>query len=53
MDGTCPAGSLNIAGGPMLHIWTVDLPEGPFGLEPEEEVIEEWWGSRDAAASKS
>jgi hypothetical protein len=38
--GTCPAGSINIATGPMLHVWTVDLPDGPFGLEPDEEDID-------------
>ncbi len=40
--GACPAFSFNIAFGPMMHVWTVDLPGGPFGLEPEEEEIEAW-----------
>ena len=40
--GTCPALSVNVATGPMLHVWTVDLPGGPFGLEPERDDIERW-----------
>jgi hypothetical protein len=40
--GTCPAVSLNVATGPMMHVWIVDLPGGPYGLEPDEEDIEQW-----------
>lgn len=39
--GTCPAGSANIAFGPMLHVWTVDLPGSPFGLEPNEQDLKQ------------
>lgn len=38
--GTCPAFSINIAIGPMLHVWIVNLPNGPFGLEPTQEEID-------------
>lgn len=44
--GTCPAGSINIAFGPMLHVWTVALPGGPFGLEPEDADVETWLAHR-------
>ncbi|HKA04126.1 MAG TPA: hypothetical protein VKD67_07340 [Acidimicrobiales bacterium] len=29
-DGSCPAGSVNQATGLMMHVWSVDLPAGPF-----------------------
>jgi hypothetical protein len=29
-DGTCPGGSRNEVTPPMLHVWTVDRPGGPF-----------------------
>jgi hypothetical protein len=51
--GTCPAGSLNVATGPMMHVWTVDLPGGPFGLEPEEDEIEQWLDERDKAIAST
>jgi hypothetical protein len=44
--GTCPAVSINVATGPMMHVWVVDLPGGPYGLEPEEEDIEQWLENR-------
>ena len=37
--GTYPAGSVNVAFGPMLHVWMVDLPSGLFGLEPDEQDL--------------
>jgi hypothetical protein len=51
--GTCPTLSVNIATGPTMHVWTVDLPGGPFGLEPEEEDIERWLAESDESASPS
>ncbi|HEV2766583.1 MAG TPA: hypothetical protein VGV63_02610 [Acidimicrobiales bacterium] len=29
-DGSCPPGARNQATPPMLHVWTIDHPEGPF-----------------------
>lgn len=29
-DGTCPAGSTNKTTAMMLHVWSIDLPAGPF-----------------------
>jgi hypothetical protein len=29
-DGSCPAGSVSQATSLMMHVWSVDLPAGPF-----------------------
>ena len=37
--GTCPSGSLNLVTPAMMHVWTVDVPGGPYSdLSPEEIV---------------
>jgi hypothetical protein len=35
--GTCPSGSFNVVTPAMMHVWTVDVPGGPYSdLSPEE-----------------
>lgn len=35
--GSCPSGSLNLVTPAMMHVWTVDVPGGPYSdLSPEE-----------------
>lgn len=37
--GACPSGSINLVTPAMLHVWTVDLPGGPFSeLSPADVV---------------
>jgi hypothetical protein len=37
--GACPPGSLNVATPEMLHVWTVDVPGGPFADELDKEFV--------------
>lgn len=30
---TCPLGSIDISASPMLHVWVVDNPTGPFAVD--------------------
>jgi hypothetical protein len=36
--GTCPAFSINMTAGEMMHVWTVDGPGGPYA-----EALDEAW----------
>ena len=36
---TCPVGSVSITAPPMLHVWIVANPEGPFAIDLDPKVI--------------
>ena len=36
---TCPLGSIDISAPPMLHVWIVDNPDGPFAVDIDEKVV--------------
>jgi hypothetical protein len=36
--GACPAGSLSVTSGAMIHIWTVDWAGGPYGEMTDDEA---------------
>jgi hypothetical protein len=36
---TCPLGSINISASPMLHVWIVDNPGGPFAVDIDDKVV--------------
>lgn len=38
-DGSCPAGSFNVGTPPMLHVWVVDNPDGPFAAIDENGIV--------------
>lgn len=40
-DGSCPPGSSNDVTAEMLHVWFVDLPEGPFSDETDPATMRE------------
>jgi hypothetical protein len=36
---TCPLGSIDISAPPMLHVWIVDNPGGPFAVDIDQKVV--------------
>ena len=36
---TCPLGAIDITASPMLHVWSVDNPGGPFAVDIDEKVV--------------
>jgi hypothetical protein len=36
---TCPLGAINISASPMLHVWIVDNPGGPFAVDIDDKVV--------------
>jgi hypothetical protein len=36
---TCPFGAINISASPMLHVWIVDNPGGPFAVDIDDKVV--------------
>jgi len=36
---TCPLGAISISAPPMLHVWIVDNPGGPFAIDFDEKVL--------------
>jgi len=36
---TCPLGAIDITASPMLHVWIVDNPGGPFAVDIDEKVV--------------
>lgn len=36
---TCPLGSIDISAPPMLHVWIVDNPGGPFAVDIDAKVV--------------
>jgi hypothetical protein len=36
---TCPLGAINISASPMLHVWIVDNPAGPFAVDIDDKVV--------------
>lgn len=36
---TCPLGAIDITAPPMLHVWIVDNPNGPFAVDIDEKVV--------------
>lgn len=38
---TCPIGSIDISASPMLHVWIVDNPGGPFAVDIDSKVVKE------------
>ena len=38
-SGTCPAGSINAVTPPMLHVWVIDNPDGPFAAIDENGIV--------------
>jgi hypothetical protein len=36
---TCPLGSVDISASPMLHVWVVDNPQGPFAVDIDSAVV--------------
>ncbi len=36
---TCPIGSIDISVPPMLHVWIVDNPSGPFAVDIDSKVV--------------
>ena len=37
--GTCPLGAIDISASPMLHVWIVDNPSGPFAVDIDDSVV--------------
>ncbi len=37
---TCPLGAIDISAPPMLHVWIVDNPTGPFAVDIDSKVVE-------------
>ena len=35
----CPVGALDISASPMLHVWIVDNPQGPFAIDIDPKVV--------------
>ncbi|CAN5305984.1 hypothetical protein BH09ACT5_BH09ACT5_00020 [soil metagenome] len=38
-SGACPAGSVNVGTPPMLHVWVVENPDGPFAAVDENGIV--------------
>jgi len=38
---TCPIGSIDISVPPMLHVWIVDNPRGPFAVDIDSKVVKQ------------
>jgi hypothetical protein len=36
---TCPLGSIDLTAPPMLHVWIVDNPGGPFAIDIDSSVV--------------
>jgi hypothetical protein len=36
---TCPLGAIDISASPMLHVWIVDNPSGPFAVDIDDAVV--------------
>jgi hypothetical protein len=36
---TCPLGAIDISASPMLHVWIVDNPGGPFAVDIDDSVV--------------
>ena len=36
---TCPFGSINLSASPMLHVWIVDNPGGPFAVDIDPSAV--------------
>ena len=36
---TCPLGAISISAPPMLHVWIVDNPTGPFAIDIDPQVV--------------
>jgi hypothetical protein len=36
---TCPIGAIDISASPMLHVWIVDNPGGPFAVDIDDKVV--------------
>ena len=36
---TCPIGAISISAPPMLHVWVVDNPTGPFAIDIDPKVV--------------
>ncbi len=35
----CPVGAIDISASPMLHVWIVDNPQGPFAVDIDSKVV--------------
>jgi hypothetical protein len=38
-SGSCPSGSFNVGTPPMLHVWVVPNPDGPFAAVDENGIV--------------
>ena len=36
---TCPLGAIDVTAPPMLHVWIVDNPSGPFAIDIDDKVV--------------
>jgi hypothetical protein len=36
---TCPLGAIDVSVPPMLHVWIVDNPQGPFAVDIDEKLV--------------
>jgi hypothetical protein len=36
---TCPLGSIDLSAPPMLHVWIVDNPGGPFAVDIDPSAV--------------
>jgi hypothetical protein len=36
---TCPLGAIDISAAPMLHVWIVDNPSGPFAVDIDPSAV--------------
>lgn len=36
---TCPLGAIDVTAPPMLHVWVVDNPNGPFAVDIDDKVV--------------
>ncbi len=36
--GTCPSGSISLVTPPMIHVWTIDIPGGPYSHLDENDI---------------
>ena len=37
--GTCPLGAIDFTAPPMLHVWIVDNPQGPFAVDVDSNLV--------------
>jgi hypothetical protein len=38
---TCPLGAINISAPPMLHVWVVNNPSGPFAIDIDPKLVKQ------------